>query len=158
VTDSPSIVAQVKRLQAMPLAALRVEWERVFGRPPSHRNRARLWRRLALQLQLEQLSPQEQVAVQDYREELGQRPPSKWFPGAKRRPTPRPRPERDPRLPPPGTTISRMFRGHTIVVTVLEKGFECSGRPYRSLTSIAREVTGTNWNGFSFFKLNQGER
>jgi hypothetical protein len=154
VTNGPTIVAQVKRLHAMSLADLRVEWGRVFGKPASHRNRARLWRRLALQLQLDQLSPQEQVAVQEYREKLDQRPPSKWFPGAKRRP--RPRPERDHRLPPPGTTISRMFRGRTISVTVLEKGFEYGGRPYRSLTSIARETTGTNWNGFSFFNLNQG--
>lgn len=157
MTDGPSIVTQVKRLQEMPLADLRDEWERVFGEPPSHRSRTRLWRRLALQLQLDELSPQEQEAVQEFRDELGQRPPSKWFPGAKRKPTPRPRPERDPRLPPPGTTITRMFQGHTIVVTVLEKGFEYGGRPYRSLTSIAREVAGMNWNGFDFFNL-KGER
>ena len=158
MTDGRTIVAQVKRLQSMPLADLRNEWERVFGEPPSHRNRARLWRRLALQLQLDQLSPQEQVAVREHREKLDQRPPSKWFPGAKRRSSPRPRPERDPRLPPPGTTISRMFRGRTIVVTALEKGFEYGGRPYRSLTAIAREVTGVNWNGYTFFNLCEGAR
>ena len=156
MTTGPTIVAQVKRFQSMSLTELRAEWGRVFGEPPSHRNRARLWRRLALQLQLDQLSPQEQVAVQEYCEKLDQRPPSKWFPGAKRRP--RPRPGRAPRLPPPGSTISRMFRGRTIVVTALEKGFEFGGRPYRSLTAIAREVSGVNWNGFSFFKLNQGEK
>ena len=154
MTDDPTIVAQVKRLQAMSLADLRTEWERVFGEPSSHRNRARLWRRLALQLQLNQLTPKEQAAVQEHREKIGSLPPSKWFPGAKRKP--RPRPERDHRLPPPGSTINKMYRGHTITVTVLEIGFEYGGRPYRSLTAIAREVTGTNWNGFSFFNLNQG--
>jgi hypothetical protein len=151
VTTGLTIVARVKRLQSMPLADLQFEWERVFGEPPRHRNRARLWRRLALQLQLDQLTPQEQEAVQEYREKFDLLPPSKWFPGAKKKP--RPRPERDHRLPPPGTTISRMFRGHTIVVTVLEKGFMHCDRPYRSLTAIAREVSGVNWSGFDFFGL-----
>ena len=62
-------------------------------------------------------------------------------------------PRRDPRLPPPGERLVREFRGMTIVVRVLEEGFEHAGRLYKSLSPLVREITGTNWNGFSFFHL-----
>ena len=64
------------------------------------------------------------------------------------------RPRRDPRLPPPGELLIREFKGMTIVVRVLEDGFEYEGHLYRSLSPIARKVTGTNWSGFLFFGLN----
>jgi hypothetical protein len=38
-------------------------------------------------------------------------------------------------------------------VKVLDKGFEFEGKVYRSLSAIAKEVTGTNWNGYSWFGL-----
>ncbi len=60
---------------------------------------------------------------------------------------------RDPRLPPPGELLVREFNGMTVVVRVLEDGFEHGGRLYRSLSPIVRQVTGTNWNGFLFFGL-----
>ena len=47
----------------------------------------------------------------------------------------------------------RDYRGGTVVVRVLEDGFEYDGRFFHSLSPIAREVTGTNWNGFAFFQL-----
>jgi hypothetical protein len=59
----------------------------------------------------------------------------------------------DPRLPPPGSFLEREFRGHRLIVKIRPDGFEFEGRPYRSLSAIAREVTGTKWNGFTFFGL-----
>jgi hypothetical protein len=61
--------------------------------------------------------------------------------------------QQDPRLPPPGSFLEREFRGHRIIVKIRPDGFEFEGRPYRSLSAIAREVTGTKWNGFTFFGL-----
>lgn len=55
---------------------------------------------------------------------------------------------RDPRLPPVGTIIRRARKGEVHEITVLDDGFECEGRHYTSLSTIAREVTGTSWNGF----------
>jgi hypothetical protein len=66
-------------------------------------------------------------------------------------------PQRDDRLPKPGTILERQFQGHSLCVKVLEDGFEYQGRTYHSLSSIAYKVTGTRWNGFSFFGLT-GER
>jgi hypothetical protein len=59
----------------------------------------------------------------------------------------------DPRLPRPGCCLVRTFRDRHIVVKVLDSGFEFDGRHFLSLSSIAREVTGTRWNGFVFFGL-----
>ena len=60
---------------------------------------------------------------------------------------------RDPRLPAPGTLLTRDFKGRTHVVKALADGFEYDGRTYRSLSAIAGEITGTRWNGFLFFGL-----
>lgn len=57
----------------------------------------------------------------------------------------------DPRLPAPGGVVERRYQGRDIVVKVRQEGFEYEGKLYKSLSAIAREVTGTKWNGFLFF-------
>ena len=64
--------------------------------------------------------------------------------------TPRPR---DPRLPKPGTFLTRTFNGKEIKVEVLAAGVRYDGDVWRSLSAIARKVSGTSWNGFLFFNL-----
>ncbi len=53
----------------------------------------------------------------------------------------------------PGLRLVREWRGETHTVLVLEDGFEWNGRRRRSLSAIAREITGTQWSGPSFFGL-----
>ena len=60
---------------------------------------------------------------------------------------------RDIRLPKPGDVLSRCYKGRAITVRVLESGFEYEGRRFRSLTAIAKAVTGAHWNGLLFFGL-----
>ena len=60
---------------------------------------------------------------------------------------------RDPRLPSPGTVLTRNFQGKTLTVHVLEEGFRYEDRVYRSLSAVARQISGTQWNGFLFFGL-----
>ena len=57
----------------------------------------------------------------------------------------------DPRLPAPGGAVERRYKGRDIVVRVREEGLEYEGKLYKSLSAVAREVTGTKWNGFLFF-------
>ena len=57
------------------------------------------------------------------------------------------------RLPPPGTLLVREYQGRRIMVQVLEHGFEYEDRIYGSLSAVAREATGTRWNGYLFFGL-----
>lgn len=52
-----------------------------------------------------------------------------------------------------GTRLVREWRGKTHVVTRLESGYEHAGRTYRSLSAIAREITGTPWSGPAFFGI-----
>lgn len=61
----------------------------------------------------------------------------------------------DPRLPSPGSAIVREYKGRTIRVVVLSDGagFEWNGDRYRTLSAIAKKVTGSHINGFRFFRL-----
>jgi hypothetical protein len=52
-----------------------------------------------------------------------------------------------------GTILRRSWKGQTILVEVLPKGFRYENRQYASLSNIAFEIAGTRWNGFSFFGL-----
>jgi len=63
----------------------------------------------------------------------------------------------DTRVPMPGTQITRTYKGRTVDVMVLPNGFEFEGEVYRSLTAIAKAVTGTHWNGYHFFNMKPGK-
>ncbi len=54
-------------------------------------------------------------------------------------------------LPMPGAWLTREYKGRLIRVRVMPKGFEYEGEMYRSLSAIARAVTGAHWNGNLFF-------
>jgi hypothetical protein len=52
---------------------------------------------------------------------------------------------------PIGTKLIREFKGRKYEVTVLENGYSCKDKIYKSLSSIANKITGTRWNGKRFF-------
>ena len=52
-----------------------------------------------------------------------------------------------------GTTLVRQWRGHTHAVFVRDNGFEYEGERYRSLSVIAKRITGAHWSGPRFFGL-----
>ena len=60
-------------------------------------------------------------------------------------------------LPRTGTILVREWRGTTHQVTVVDDSFIWNGTTYRSLSSIARAITGTNWNGPRFFGMREGK-
>lgn len=60
---------------------------------------------------------------------------------------------RDPRLPMAGAMLSKTFRGKRHIVKVLDRGFEYENENFRTLSSVAKKIAGTNWNGFKFFNL-----
>ena len=65
----------------------------------------------------------------------------------------------DGRLPPPGTVLTRPYKGRTLEVLVLPHGFQFDGQVYRSLSAVAKAATGSHCNGFLFFRLNnQGDQ
>src|SRR5262245_60518712 len=58
-----------------------------------------------------------------------------------------------PGTPPIGTTYSRVWRGREVRATVVEDGFECDGVIYKSLSAVAKAITGAHWNGNLFFGI-----
>ena len=67
-------------------------------------------------------------------------------------------PSDDSRLPMPGTALTREYRGETVEVIVKPNGFEYDGELYRSLSAVAKAVTGTHWNGYHFFGISKQEK
>ena len=65
----------------------------------------------------------------------------------------KPSAKHDPRLPPPGTILHRSYKGEILQVKVLRHGLEFEGNIYRSLSAVAKAITGSHCNGFLFFKL-----
>jgi hypothetical protein len=61
--------------------------------------------------------------------------------------------QQDNRLPLPGAMLRRKWKGRTILVEVLAKGFRYENQQYTSLSAVAVAVTGTRWNGLAFFGL-----
>jgi len=62
-----------------------------------------------------------------------------------------------PRKLTPGTRLVRDWHGVGHSVTVLADGFEYDGRHWKSLSAIARAITGAHWNGLRFFGLTGGK-
>ena len=64
----------------------------------------------------------------------------------------------DPRNPVVGTKLIREWDGTAHTVTVLKDGFDWGGQRYKSLSAVARAITGTRWNGYRFFGLRERKR
>jgi hypothetical protein len=151
---------EIEALRKQKTKALKARHLELFGEPSRSSNHAHLFRRIAWRLQAlsdGDLSQRAQERAADLVADvnLRLRPPSKFWrtlADADAEEQAR-RPLRDPRLPVAGTTLQRQYQGKTVCVKVLKDGFEYDGKLYDSLSSIASSVTGTRWNGFSFFHL-----
>ena len=64
----------------------------------------------------------------------------------------------DPRNPVVGTKLIREWDGVEHTIIVLKDGFDWKGRRFKSLSAVAREITGTRWNGYRFFGLRERMR
>ncbi len=73
------------------------------------------------------------------------------------KPVPEKRPTKSDGITPvSGARLIRTWQGAEYVVTVLDDGFEYQGRKFRSLSSVAKAITGTQWSGPLFFGLRKG--
>jgi hypothetical protein len=61
------------------------------------------------------------------------------------------------KLPLPGTLITRMYKGRQLQVRVVTGGFEYEGELFRSLSAVAKKITGSHWSGNKFFNLSDKE-
>jgi hypothetical protein len=135
----------IDNLADLERAELQALWQRLFKREaPAKMHRETLLAFLAYRLQERQegaLSKAAQIQLRRAAETLGQG--KSYHPeGAQ--------PYK------PGTRILRRWGGELREVTVLERGYAYRGEVYRSLSQIAREITGVRWNGPAFFGLRKG--
>ena len=139
---SDTVLTQIATLKARSTPKLHEMWRELFEREPPVLGRRYLEDRLAYRIQELHFGGLSERARRKLDALANQLEPK-----AARR--------RDPGRPIAGTQLRREWKGIEHVVTVREHDFECGGRPYRSLSAVARQITGTRWNGWLFFGLRQ---
>ncbi len=138
-----TVIARLAALKTTPTVDLKGKWRELFGTEPPPYNRRFLESRLAYRIQelaYGGLKPETIERLEALGEQLdgGNK--------AIRR-------LRVDDKPIAGTRLIREWQGVEHIVTVLKDGYEWQGRPYHSLSSVARAITGTRWNGWVFFGL-----
>jgi Protein of unknown function (DUF2924) len=159
------LVRSLEKLRRLSPSELGRRYQEWFGEPARSLNKQFLFRRLAWQLQVRAegaLSERarrraEEIALDSDLGSGSEKAHWSWPRGeasaaSARRPSTR---QRDERLPEPGALLNRRYRDAEVIVKVLPHGFEYQTRHYCSLSAIAREVTGTRWNGLLFFGLTE---
>jgi hypothetical protein len=147
MSKNSSVLKSINEIRKLTTGELREKYAEVFGEATSSRNKEYLFRKIAAAIQERAAGESANAA------NTPAATASEAASDARKARTPRAPGERDPRLPAPGTVIEREHDGKPIRVKVLEDGFEFRGRTYRSLSAVAREATGTTWNGLLFFRL-----
>jgi hypothetical protein len=152
---------EIGKLRQSKVKELRAQYRNLFGEESPSGNRMHLFRRVAWRLQARdagQLSEQARQRAAQLADDADLRvraPRDFWR--LLERAGHETAPGRDPRLPAAGTDLKRTYRGTEILVRVEEDGFTYQKRRYNSLSAIAYEVTGTRWNGYLFFRLQEGQ-
>ncbi len=157
-----AVLMEIENLRRASLSTLRQKFQEVFQEETGSRHREHLFRRIAWRLQAiaeGDLSERARVRAGEIAQDADLRmiAPRGFFvvEGMSVQTTPgdRDRGDQDRRLPLPGTLLSRKWKGRTILVEVLAKGFRYQNQHYPSLSAIAVAITGTRWNGLAFFGL-----
>jgi hypothetical protein len=148
MTTHEPILARLAALKAMSVNELKTEWQALFDAPAPNNSRTFLESRLAYRIQelicggpdkqtrrLLDLLADEVEGTLTRKAQIA-----------------------DPRNPLVGTKLIREWDGIAHTVTVLKEGFEWGGQRYKSLSAVARAITGTRWNGYRFFGLRERKR
>lgn len=129
------VTSAVAAIAVMPLAELRIEWERRYGAAPRHRSADLLRRVLAWRVQADAYGGLDATTKKLLaREDLPLRI-----------------------APPPGMRLAREWAGRTHEVIVIESGVVYEGKTWGSLSEVARHITGMRWNGPRFFGLRKAD-
>ena len=137
-TDPAAIEAEIADLRSLAIDVLRRHWRVIFGRaPPADLSKDLLRRMIAWHLQERAFGGLDGESL-------------RFLDGlARHGSSPR-------RQLKPGTVLVRDYQGQLHTVTVAPDGFDWQGTTYRSLSAIARAITGTAWSGPRFFALARG--
>jgi hypothetical protein len=143
-----TIAQEIQELRAMPVADLVERYEALHGKPPRVKHREHLWRRCAWKVQEQRFGGLSTVAKRRLDELIAELD----LPLGKSEVV-----HRDVQAAKPlvGTTLTRTWKGREVTATSVDGGWQCDGVVYRSLSAVARAVTGSRWNGKLFFGLTE---
>ena len=138
-----SVVAQIARLPQLPMAEIKALWQKLFERDVPTRNRQFLEKRIAYKLQENEFRKVNPELLEQNRQRIAtliaaeqEKKPDHVF------------------RPLPGTVFTREYQGIDYHVIARTDGqYEFDGRIFSSLSAVAREITGTRWNGLLFFGI-----
>jgi hypothetical protein len=157
-----NIAKEVAALRRLSTRDLRTRYAETFGEATNANNKVWLVKRIAWRLQVQaegDLSERARRRADELANDADLRlspplPKAAATPAAGSTPA-LPQQQADDRVPPPGSVITRPYKGEVLQVQVLEHGFTFEGAVYRSLSAVARTITGQHCNGFHFFRLGQ---
>jgi hypothetical protein len=141
MTDT--VLARLAALKTTPTPDLKQQWRDLFETEPPPYNRRFLESRLAYRIQelaYGGLKPETLERLEALGEQLANGKDLS-------------RRSDDPHRPISGTRLIREWQGVEHCVTVRDHDYEYQGRPYKSLSAVARAIAGTRWNGWVFFGL-----
>ncbi len=150
------IAVEIEALRGMKVAQLVDRYAELFGKPPRVKNREHLWKRCAWKMQEIRFGGLSRKAKERLEEliaeinlPLGEK--TRTVSGVLKK-------NRRPDDPVPGTVLTRQWKDREISVLVRDDGYECNGELFRSLTAVARAITGSRWNGRLFFGLTKRKK
>ena len=150
-----TIEEQLAELSHLATSELRSRYEELFGEPTTSHHRLWLVRRVAWRLQAlaeGDLSQRARDRAQELANDADLRLSSPKHQAALVSAIDAPG-RRDPRLPMPGTILTRSYKGTVLQVKVLADAFQYEGKTYKSLSAVVKAITGSHANGFLFFGL-----
>ncbi|MEG3637687.1 DUF2924 domain-containing protein [Magnetococcus sp. PR-3] len=149
MTENESVLRQITALPEMTVADLKAMWRDLFDQEPPHHGKHYLVRKLAYRIQELAFGGINKATEKRLNALASGKKPQNKAPAQLKR--------QNNGLS-PGTKLVREWKGNEYVVTVLEDGFELLGQRYRSLSGIAKAITGTHWSGNAFFGLKKSEK
>ena len=160
-----NIEKEVALMQLMSVGELRQKYGEVFRESTNAHNKVWLIKRIAWRMQANiegDLSERARKRAMEIANDADIR----MMPPRERKPT-KPKPESTAVQVPViskasrklafGHSLMRDYKGQNIVVVVKKDGFEWQGQNFKSLTGVAKAVTGKHWNGFNFFRVGEGK-
>ena len=154
---------EVAMLQRMTVGDLREKFTEVWGEPTNTRNKQWLIKRIAWKMQAN-IEGDISARARCRAAELARGTDIRTTAPKSMKPTAKPdgntvtgtvQSGDDDRLPPADSEISRVYKGEMIVVRVLANGFEYDGEIYKTLSAVAKKISGQHCSGYHFFNLNK---
>ena len=148
-----NIVKEVAAMRKMTVNELREKYGAVFGEGTNARNKDWLVKRIAWRMQANEEGGLSERARRRAMELANDADLRTTAPKEKQPKLKVVSAVIDDRLPPPGSTLTRQYKGEEIEVRILADGFEWEGEVFASLSAVAKAITGSHCNGFLFFGL-----